>query len=39
VGVNHIRLSYANSRENISEALRRIRALVEPLVAAGSGTR
>jgi aspartate/methionine/tyrosine aminotransferase len=32
VGGNHIRLSYANSRENISEALRRIRTVVEPLV-------
>jgi aspartate aminotransferase len=34
VGTNHIRISYANSRENLSEALGRIRALVEPLVAA-----
>ncbi len=39
VGTSHIRLSYANSRENISEALRRIRTVVEPLVAAGAGTR
>jgi len=37
VGVNHIRLSYANSRENISEALRRMRTVIEPLVAAGVG--
>jgi len=39
VGTNHIRLSYANSRENISEALRRIRTVVEPLVAAGTAAR
>jgi aspartate aminotransferase len=32
-GVSHIRISYANSRENLTEALGRIRALVEPLVA------
>ena len=32
VGVNHIRISYANSRENLAEALRRMRALIEPLV-------
>ncbi len=36
VGVNHIRLSYANSRENIAEALRRMHAFIEPLVAAGA---
>ena len=36
VGVNHIRLSYATSRENISEALRRMRTVIEPLVAAGA---
>lgn len=36
VGTNHIRLSYANSRENISEALRRMRTVIEPLVAAGA---
>jgi aspartate aminotransferase len=36
VGVNHIRLSYATSRENIEEALRRMRTVIEPLVAAGS---
>ncbi len=39
VGREHIRLSYANSRENIAEALRRIRGVVEPLVAASAGTR
>ncbi len=36
-GTNHIRISYANSRENLSLALDRIRALVEPLVAAHAG--
>jgi aminotransferase len=36
IGVNHIRISYANSRENLTEALGRIRRWVEPLVAAGS---
>ncbi len=36
VGVNHIRLSYANSRQNIEEALRRMRTVIEPLVAAGA---
>jgi aspartate/methionine/tyrosine aminotransferase len=35
VGVDHIRISYANSRENLSEALSRIRSYVAPLVAAG----
>ena len=39
VGTDHIRLSYANSRENIAEALRRMRTVVEPLVAAGTGAR
>jgi len=39
VGTNHVRLSYANSRENLAEALRRIRAVVEPLIASGAGTR
>ena len=33
VGTNHIRISYANSRENLTEALGRIRAFVAPLVA------
>jgi aspartate aminotransferase len=40
VGTNHLRFSYATSRENIAEALRRVRSVVEPLVAArktGSG--
>ena len=32
VGQYHLRFSYANSRENISEALRRTREVVEPLV-------
>jgi aspartate/methionine/tyrosine aminotransferase len=36
VGTGHVRISYANSRENLALALERIRALVEPLVAAGS---
>jgi aspartate/methionine/tyrosine aminotransferase len=36
VGTDHIRISYANSRENLSLALERIRAVVEPLVAASS---
>ncbi len=31
VGRDHVRISYANSRENLTEALARIRALVEPL--------
>jgi aspartate/methionine/tyrosine aminotransferase len=34
VGTNHLRISYANSRENISLALERIRTVVEPLAAA-----
>ena len=37
VGRNHLRFSYANSRENIVEAVRRTRAVVEPLVAASHG--
>ena len=36
VGTDHLRISYANSRENLQLALERIRALVEPLVAAGA---
>ncbi|HEX7496615.1 MAG TPA: aminotransferase class I/II-fold pyridoxal phosphate-dependent enzyme, partial [Candidatus Limnocylindrales bacterium] len=32
VGQYHLRFSYANSRENITEALRRTREVVEPLV-------
>jgi aspartate/methionine/tyrosine aminotransferase len=31
VGSNHIRISYANSRENLAEALQRIRGFVEGL--------
>jgi aspartate/methionine/tyrosine aminotransferase len=34
VGRSHIRISYANSRENLSEALTRIGTFVAPLVAA-----
>lgn len=34
LGRDHIRISYANSRENLTEALGRLRAFVEPLVAA-----
>ncbi len=34
VGRDHIRISYANSRENLTEALGRLRAFVQPLVAA-----
>jgi len=34
VGINHIRISYANSRENLTEALNRIKAFVTPLVPA-----
>src|SRR5829696_1674862 len=37
VGTEHIRISYANSRENLTEALARIRTLVEPLAAASAG--
>jgi aspartate/methionine/tyrosine aminotransferase len=35
-GTGHIRISYANSRENLTEALSRIRGLVERLPAAAS---
>ena len=35
-GKNHIRISYANSRENLTLALERMRGVVEPLVAAGA---
>ena len=38
VGTDHIRLSYANSRENISEALRRMRTVIEPLAAGAPAT-
>ena len=34
VGRSHIRISYANSRANLTEALARIRGVVEPLVTA-----
>ena len=34
IGTNHIRISYANSRENLTEALARLGAFVEPLVGA-----
>ena len=33
VGTHHLRFSYANSRENIPEAIKRTRAVVEPLAA------
>ena len=36
VGTQHIRISYANSRENLSTALVRIRGVVEPLAAAAT---
>ena len=36
VGTDHIRISYANSRENLSLALNRIRGLVESLSATGA---
>ena len=36
VGSDHIRISYATSRANLEEALRRIRSVVEPLVAVGA---
>jgi aspartate aminotransferase len=36
IGADHLRISYANSRENISLALDRIRSVVEPLVASAS---
>jgi aspartate aminotransferase len=36
VGTDHIRISYANSRENLSLALDRIRGLVESLSATGT---
>jgi aspartate/methionine/tyrosine aminotransferase len=37
VGTNHLRFSYANSRENIAEAVKRTRAVVEPIVQARRG--
>jgi aspartate/methionine/tyrosine aminotransferase len=33
IGRDHVRISYANSRENLAEALSRIRTFVEPLAA------
>ena len=36
VGTNHIRISYANSRENLTEALRRIRSFIATGVAASA---
>jgi aminotransferase len=37
VGTNHIRISYANSRENLTRALDRIRAWVERLPSGVAG--
>jgi len=37
VGRNHLRFSYATSRENIAEAMRRVRTVVEPIVEARRG--
>jgi aspartate/methionine/tyrosine aminotransferase len=34
LGTHHIRLSYANSRENITEALERMRSVISPKVGA-----
>jgi aspartate/methionine/tyrosine aminotransferase len=39
VGRNHLRFSYANSRENIVEAMSRMRAVVEPLAARSGAAR
>jgi aspartate/methionine/tyrosine aminotransferase len=36
-GRNHLRLSYANSRANLEEAIARMRSVIEPLVAARVG--
>jgi len=33
VGKNHLRISYANSRANLEEAIRRMRSVIEPVVA------
>jgi aspartate/methionine/tyrosine aminotransferase len=33
VGKNHLRISYANSRANLQEAIVRMRSVIEPLVA------
>ncbi|HEV7810247.1 MAG TPA: pyridoxal phosphate-dependent aminotransferase [Candidatus Limnocylindrales bacterium] len=37
IGVNHIRISYANSRENLTKALGRIRTFVDALPAPAVG--
>jgi len=37
VGRDHLRLSYANSRENLEEAIVRMRKVIEPLVEARHG--
>jgi aspartate aminotransferase len=37
VGRNHLRFSYATSRANIEEAIKRVATVVEPLVAAHAG--
>jgi aspartate aminotransferase len=39
VGTSHIRISYANSRENLAEALRRIGDFVAKLPTAGAAAR
>jgi aspartate/methionine/tyrosine aminotransferase len=39
VGRNHLRFSYANSRENIVEAMKRMSAVVEPLAAKAAAGR
>ena len=39
VGKYHLRFSYANSRENIVEALKRIRTVVEPLAEKAGAAR
>jgi aspartate/methionine/tyrosine aminotransferase len=36
VGRDHVRISYANSRQNLTTALERIRTFVEPLVTTGA---
>ena len=33
VGKNHLRISYANSRANLQEAIVRMRSVIEPVVA------
>jgi aspartate/methionine/tyrosine aminotransferase len=38
IGTQHIRISYANSRENLATALERIRGVVEPLAAAAASS-